>query len=77
MALWLDKNDYEFETESQKFGFIQESFFDHMYRCPNCGEAYTDEDGAMECCHEDCYEQDKEYVTEERADTSMRRAKGD
>ena len=77
MALWIDVNDYEFETESQKFGFIQESFFDHMYRCPNCGEAYTDEDGAMECCHTDCYEQDKEYVQEERADERLRSEKGD
>ncbi len=77
MALWLDKNDYDFETEAQKYNFIQESFFDHMFRCPNCGEAYTDEDGAMECCHEDCYEQDKEFIIEERADERLRSEKGD
>ena len=47
MALWLDKNDYDFETEDQKLSFIQDTFFDHMFRCPNCGEAYTDEDGAL------------------------------
>ena len=77
MALWLDSNDYEFETEEQKFYFIQDTFFDHMFRCPNCGEAYTDEDGALNCCHSDCYEQDKEYIIEERADERLRSEKGD
>ena len=49
MALWLDGNDYDFETEDQKLSFIQDTFFDHMFRCPNCGEAYTDEEGALNC----------------------------
>lgn len=77
MALWLDINDYDFETEDQKLSFIQDTFFDHMYRCPNCGESYTDEDGALSCCHEDCYEQAKEFVTERNADERLRREKGD
>lgn len=77
MALWLDVNDYEFYSENDKQEFIMDTFFDHMYRCPNCGEAYTDEDGALNCCHEDCYEQDKEYIQEERADERLRSEKGD
>ena len=77
MALWLDGNEYDFETEAQKLSFIRDTFFDHMFRCPNCGEAYTDEEGALNCCHFDCYEQDKEFIIEERADERLRQEKGD
>jgi len=74
MALWLDKNDYEFETEDQKRDYILGT---PPYRCTVCGEIYEDEDEALTCCHTDCYEQDKSFVEEEMADTRMRSEKGD
>lgn len=73
----MNPDDYEFYSEDQKLSFIQNTFFDHMYHCPNCGESYTDEDGALNCCHEDCYEQDKSFIEEEMADTRLRMEKGD
>ena len=77
MALWLDKNDYDFETEDQKYAFIQDTFFDHLYYCPVCSEGYVDVMEAYDCCHTDCYEQDKEFIIEERADERLRSEKGD
>ena len=77
MALWLDKNDYDFETEAQKYNFIQDTFFDHLYYCPVCSEGYVDAEEAYNCCHTDCYEQDKEFIIEERADERLRSEKGD
>ncbi len=74
MALWLDKNDYDFETEDQKAEFIEDNA---KFTCPNCGYTYKNLDGALNCCHEDCYEQDKEFVIEERADERLRSEKGD
>ena len=73
----MNPDDYDFYSEDQKLSFIQDTFFDHMYRCPNCGEAYVDEDDALTCCHSDCYEQDKEFIIEERADERLRSEKGD
>ena len=32
---------------------------------------------AHNCCHTDCYEQDKYFLEEEQADFRMRQAKGD
>ena len=74
MALWLDKNDYDFETEDQKAEFIKDNA---KFTCPNCGDTYKNLDGALNCCHEDCYEQDKSFVEEEMADTRLRSEKGD
>jgi hypothetical protein len=44
MAQYLSPDDYDFYSEKEKYDFIHDTFFDHMYRCPNCGEAYTDAD---------------------------------
>ena len=77
MALWLDVNDYEFRTEDEKYEFIEDTFFDHMYHCPACSEAFVDAEEALHCCHEDCYEQDKSFVEEEMADFRLRQEKGD
>ena len=74
MALWLDINDYEFYSEDQKRDYIKES---PPYRCTVCGEIFTDIDEALTCCHDDCYEQAKEYITERNADERMRSEKGD
>ncbi len=40
-------------------------------------QTYKNLDGALKCCHEDCYEQDKSFVEEEMADFRMRQEKGD
>ena len=73
----MNPDDYDFYSENDKQQFIMDTFFDHMYICPNCSEAYVDVDGAYDCCHTDCYEQDKYYIEEEQADFRMRQAKGD
>ena len=74
MALWIDKNDYDFETEDQKAEFIKDNA---KFTCPNCGYTHKNLDGALNCCHEDCYEQAKEHVTERNADERLRSEKGD
>ncbi len=73
----MNPDDYEFYSENDKQEFIMDTFFDHMFICPNCSEAYVDVDGAYDCCHTDCYEQDKYYIEEEQADFRMRQEKGD
>lgn len=73
----MNPDDYDFYSENEKYEFILDTFFDHMYICPNCSEAYVDVDGAYNCCHTDCYEQDKEFIIEERADERLRSEKGD
>ncbi len=73
----MNPDDYDFYSEDQKYDFIQDTFFDHMYICPNCNEAYVDAGEALDCCHTDCYEQDKEFIIEERADERLRSEKGD
>ena len=73
----MNPEDYDFYSENDKQQFIMDTFFDHMFICPNCSEAYVDVDGAYDCCHTDCYEQDKEFIIEERADERLRSEKGD
>ena len=73
----MNPEDYDFYSENDKQQFIMDTFFDHMFICPNCSEAYVDVDGAYDCCHTDCYEQDKYYIEEEQADFRMRQEKGD
>ncbi len=77
MALWLDPDDYEFYSEGDKQIYIMETFFDHLYHCPVCSEGYIEVMDAYDCCHTDCYEQDKYFIEEERADFRMRQEKGD
>ena len=69
-----EEKDYEFQTKEGKLDFIRRSA---IYFCPNCGVHFADVYEALDCCHEDCYEQDKEFIEEELADTRLRRAKGD
>ncbi len=73
----MNPDDYDFYSEDQKYDFIQDTFFDHMYICPNCNEAYVDAGEALDCCHNDCYEQAKYYLEEEQADERLRSEKGD
>ncbi len=73
----MNPDDYEFYSENDKQEFIMDTFFDHMYHCPVCSEGYVDVMEAYDCCHTDCYEQDKEFIIEERADERLRSEKGD
>ena len=77
MALWLDSNDYEFYSENEKLEFIMETRCKRLYICPTCSEAHFEVEDAYNCCTGDCYEQEKEFVIEERADERLRSEKGD
>lgn len=73
----MNPDDYDFYSENDKYEFILGTFFDHLYHCPVCSEGYVDAEEAYNCCHTDCYEQDKYFLEEEQADFRMRQAKGD
>lgn len=67
--------EYDFETEDQKLAFIESERFETLFHCTVCEEGFTDADEALHCCHADCYEQAKEYVTERNADERMQEEK--
>ncbi len=73
----MNPDDYDFYSENDKQQFIMDTFFDHLYICPVCNEGYVDVMEAHNCCHTDCYEQDKYFLEEEQADFRMRQEKGD
>ncbi len=77
MSQWINPDNYEFYSENDKQEFIMDTFFDRLYYCPVCSEGYTSVTEAYDCCHTDCYEQDKEFIIEERADERLRSEKGD
>ena len=73
----MNPDDYDFYSENEKYEFILDTFFDHLYYCPVCGEGYVDVEEAYNCCRTDCYEQAKGFIIEERADERLRSEKGD
>ena len=73
----MDPEMYIYYSVNDKRNGIKKDSIDGMYFCPVCGESYCDLDDAVECCHQDCYEQDSEFSIEEQADFRMRQAWGD
>ena len=58
------EKEYEFQTEEEKLASIKRKA---VYFCPKCGAHFANEYEALDCCNEDCYEQDKEFIEDRLA----------